>query len=132
MADLLGRLRGHWPARAYGLGPVNETSTLLAQWVRFNRARRISTRDGADLLPLLAALDLPVLALAGAADRLIARPDGVRHLAEAFGPRARYHLCSAATDGEDFTHSRLIRSRSAARHVWPRIARFLDAQEAGG
>ncbi len=122
--NVLGKLMGTWPARLTGLGPRDETAALLSQWVAFNRARKPTTREGRDLYPLLPSLNLPVLSLAGAADLTIARPDGCRALAEAFGPSAQYHLCAQATDGEDFTHPRLIRSRAAARSVWPRIAAF--------
>ena len=128
--ELLGRALGHWPARLTGLGPSDETAHLLSQWVAFNRARRIATPDGGDLFNALPGLNLPVLALAGAADLTIARPEGCRALAQAFGDTARFHLCAAATDGEDFTHTRLIRSRAAATHVWPRIAAFLRAHDA--
>ncbi len=125
--DWYGQRRGYWPARRLGLGPCNESATLLAQWVRFNRQRKITTRKGADLFDAVSGFNLPVLALAGAGDTYIARPDGCEALARAFGPSAKYHLCSAETDGEDFTHARLIRSRAAATHVWPRITRFWNS-----
>lgn len=128
--EILGRVLGRWPARVTGLGPSDESAALLSQWVAFNRSRRASTRDGRDLYNLLAGLEIPALVMAGAADLTIARPDGCRTLAQAFGDTAQYHLCSQDTDGEDFTHTRLIRSRAAARSVWPRIAAFhrdLDA-----
>ncbi|MEM6311047.1 MAG: alpha/beta fold hydrolase [Pseudomonadota bacterium] len=129
--DLLGRVFGRWPRALTRIGPCDETAKLLSQWVTFNRARRVSTRDGRDVFACLSALELPVFALSGAADLTIARPDGCRELAYAFGPRARYHCCAAATDGEDFTHARLIRSRAAAHHVWPRITAFLQELELG-
>ena len=128
--EILGRLLGRWPARLTGLGPSDETAALLSQWVTFNRTRQASTRDGRDLYDLLPGLQMPALVLAGAADLTIARPDGCRALAQAIGPMAHYHLCDQASDGEDFTHTRLIRSRAAARSVWPRIAAFLRAQDA--
>lgn len=123
--DLCGRVSGYWPL-SLGLGPSRETARLMTQWVRFNRLRRISDRDGRDVFPRLASLDLPVLALSGAADTVIARPDGCAALAAAFGPKATHHCCAKATDGEDFTHSRLVRSRAARQRVWPRITHFLQ------
>ncbi|THH34810.1 hypothetical protein E4Z66_17775 [Aliishimia ponticola] len=129
---LWGRIFGYWPARRLGLGPCNESSALLSHWLAFNRARRITDRTGADIFPGLAMLDLPVLALAGAADHTIARPDGCRTLAQAFGPSAQFHLCDAVSDGEDFTHARLFKSRAAERSVWPRLARFFAQVEGAG
>ena len=128
--DVLGRMLGRWPANVTGLGPSDETAHLLSQWVAFNRARSAKTRAGSDLFDHLGALELPALVLAGAADLTIARPDGCRALADAFGPTAQYHLCARETDGEDFTHTRLVRSRAAAASVWPRIAAFLQQQDA--
>lgn len=128
--EMLGRMLGRWPARFTGLGPSDETAALLSQWVTFNRAGKAITRDGRDLYDLLSGLEVPALVLAGAADLTIARPDGCRALAQALGPTAQYHLCDKDADGEDFTHTRLIRSRAAARSVWPRIAAFLRAQDA--
>lgn len=127
--ERFGRLRGHWPARLLGLGSSNESAALLSQWLAFNRARRITDRNGRDIFPRLAELDLPVLALAGAADNIIARPEGCFALVHAFGPRAQTHLCAVDTDSEDFTHARLFKSRAAAAHVWPRITAFMDALE---
>lgn len=127
--DVLGRVLGRWPRALTRIGPSDETAKLLSQWVAFNRARRIQSRNGVDLFDQLSDLDLPVFALAGAADLTIARPDGCRELAAAFGPYSLFHLCASSTDGEDFTHSRLIRSRAAARYVWPRITAFLQQVE---
>lgn len=124
--SLFSRLWGHWPTGFPRLGPCNESAALLAQWVHFNKTHRIFTRDGSDLLPKLGALALPVLALAGQADTVIARPEGCRTLADAFGDTAQFHICDDARDGEDFTHTRLIRSRAAARSVWPRIVAFAN------
>lgn len=123
--------RGYWPSRLFGLGPCNETAMLLSQWVRFNRQQRITTREGQDLFELLPALSLPVLGIAGVADTRIAPPSGCKALAEAFGPTGQFHLAAAQSDGEDFTHSRLFRSRAATRLLWPRIAQFQNAVEAG-
>lgn len=122
---------GHWPKQLPGLGPCHESAQLLAQWVGFNRARRVVTREGASLYPALGTLGLPAFAVAGAGDTVIARPDGCRALAEAFGATGRYHLCDAVSDGEDFSHSRLIRSQGAKARVRPRIAAFLAEVEAG-
>lgn len=130
--ELWGRLRRRWTAQLLGLGPANESAALLSQWVEFNRAGCITNKAGANVEPDLAALDLPVFALAGAADRIIAPPAGCFALARAFGNASRTHLCQKATDGEDFTHSRLIKSRNAARFVWPRIAAFLESHEQAG
>lgn len=127
----VSRLLGYWPKRFPGLGPCDESARLVCQWIEFNKARKISTRSGADLFDQLQSLMLPVLALAGAADVAVARPEGCKALADAFGTTSQFHVCAKDSDGEDFTHSRLIRSRAAARSVWPRIATFIETVDLG-
>lgn len=128
--DRLGRRRGYWPVRLLRIGTCNESAGLMHQWVRWNRAGEMRAADGRNVLPGLAGWRLPAFVLAGAGDRDIAPVAGCRHIATALGTRARFHLCAADTDGEDFTHARLIRSQAAARHVWPRISAFLDEIDA--
>lgn len=128
---ILCRPLGYWPARVFGLGPCNESAALLSHWLRINRAGRFTARDGADVFAEMPGWHMPLLMLAGAADRMIAPQEGCRALAAAFGPTGHFHLCAQETDGEDFTHSRLLRSRTAAQHVWPRIQRFWTDSEAG-
>jgi alpha-beta hydrolase superfamily lysophospholipase len=125
--DWWGRRQGYWSAKHLRMGPCNESATLLHQWLRFNQARRITDRAGQDIFPQLARLNLRTFALAGAADTTIARPDGCFALANAFGHGAQTHLCQASTDGEDFTHARLFKSRAAETYVWPRIRDFITA-----
>ena len=126
----IGRRRGYWPVRLINIGPCNEASGIMDEWLGWNSAGVI----GDDIGPLqtrLAPQQLPTLVLAGGGDRLIAPVDGCRDFAEMFGPHARLELCGTATGyPENFNHARLIRSRAAARTLWPRIGAWLAEQDA--
>ncbi len=75
---------------------------------------------------------LPVLAMAGTGDRFIAPPEACRKLHELLPGTANVWQECGVDQGfaEDFTHSRLISSRAAARQIWPRIADWLAQAEA--
>ncbi|MEP4194505.1 MAG: alpha/beta fold hydrolase [Aliishimia sp.] len=123
----VGRILGYWPTSVLGLGPCDETAGILDHWLRFNAMGKFTARDGVDMFAEMASWNLPALVLSGAADTVIAPVQGCQALASALGGQAEFHLCSAATDGEDYTHSRLLRSRSAVQYVWPRILAFWAA-----
>ncbi len=125
----VGRVMGYWPASRLGLGPCNESAAILNHWLRFNAARAMIANDGTDVFAETRTWRLPMFSLGGAGDRVIAPTPGCKALAEAFGDTGRFHLCAHDTDGEDFSHSRLLRSRAAATHVWPRIAQFIKGHD---
>ncbi len=126
----IGRRRGYWPVRLINIGPCNEASGIMDEWLGWNRTGVIGDTHG-PLSPRLAAQKLPTLVLAGGGDRLIAPVAGCRDFAQMFGPQAQLELCGTATGyPEDFNHARLIRSRAAAQTLWPRIGKWLSEQDA--
>ena len=125
--SLWGRHSGYWPVRLLRIGTCNESAALLQQWLDWNSAGTMYDPDGMDVMPRLEALGLPVLAVAGRADRIIAPEPGCRALCAAFGASGEYLLVGRSEGfAEDFTHQRLWRSRAAKAEVWPRIAEFMD------
>ena len=126
---VFGRLTGYWSVRASKLGPCNESAALQSQWMDWNRAGRMTDLSGNDVFAGLKNWKLPVMAIAAPLDSDIAPKDGCETLANAFGKTGQFHIATRETDGEDFTHSRLIRSRAAARILWPRIAEFIQTQD---
>ena len=85
-----------------------------------------------DIPSSLAQVRIPVLALAGSADRLIAPWRGCEALARAFGgPDVEFLLCSkAAGFAEDYSHSRLLMSGNAQSDVFPWIAQWIRLRSA--
>ncbi|MEO9819346.1 MAG: alpha/beta hydrolase [Paracoccaceae bacterium] len=126
---VFGCLTGYWTVRASGLGPCNESAALQTQWMDWNRAGSMTDPLGNDVFAGLKAWELPVMAIAAPLDTDIAPTEGCQRLADAFGETGQCHIATRETDGEDFTHSRLIRSRTATRVLWPRIAAFIQTQD---
>jgi pimeloyl-ACP methyl ester carboxylesterase len=110
------------------MGPENEDAAMMRQWCRWNLRRAFHGQDGFDYLGALAQLTLPVLALAGAGDRRIAPPPGCEKLLQAFGsPDRSFQVCGKAQGFlEDYTHNRLILSRSAHKEIWPLVGQWLQ------
>lgn len=117
----------HWIAPSRRVGPEAESGRLMRQWCQWNLERRFVGRDGMDYMQALSRVSLPVLALAGSGDRLIAPWQGCEALARAFGgPDVQFLLCGKAGGfREDYSHSRLLMAGNAQSDVFPRIAQWI-------
>lgn len=123
MTNVLGRA----PGTLLGLGPENEVRPLMNQWFRWNWSGQWRGEDGFDYLEELKRVRVPTLSMAGAGDDFIAPEAGCRRLFDALGsPDKTFLRCAKATGfQEDYSHTRLIASRSAQAELWPRIAEWL-------
>lgn len=121
----LVRLCGHLPARAVGLGPVNEPPAAAhdaCQWV--SRGRRESTIRSA-----LRAVTVPTLAISGIADR-VDPTDGCRRLVEHFASHDVQFVCAGREQGfaQDYDHPGIVISKDAQAEIWPLIADWCREQ----
>lgn len=129
--DWVLRGRRTAPGHYLRIGPEPESAPLMRQWCRWNLAASFVGMDGFNYMRPLAQLTTPVLALAGTGDRFIAPADGCRALAHAFGGPATFHLCGKSQGFlEDYTHNRIVLSRSASLEIWPLVSRWLQSQPA--
>ena len=124
----LARVVGHFPARAAGLGPENETRAAIhdaTDWVA--RGRREPT-----LRESLANITAPVLAISGAADRVDPSRGGERVVGH-FSSRDVTFVTAGRESGYsvDFDHPGIVISKAAQSEIWPRVARWLDEHSAG-
>lgn len=122
--------RRKWLAASGMVGPERESARLMRQWCDWNLHRKFVGHDGTDYLDRLAQIRIPVLALAGSGDRVIAPWRGCEALARAFGgPDVEFLLCSmAAGFAEDYSHSRLLMAGNAQSDVFLRIAQWIRAR----
>lgn len=116
-------LLGYLPGPALGLGPENESRSVMNQWFRWNWSRRWLGRDGFDYAEALGHVDVPTLVLAGAGDRFIAPVRGCQRLYDLLGSQdKRLVICGTSTGfAEDYGHTRIIASRAARQEIWPVI-----------
>ncbi len=115
------------PGKYLGIGPENEFAAVMMQWYRWSLAGNWRGKDGFDYLAALASVTVPSCTFSAAADHFIAPPSGCKKLHELLGGSDKiYRLCGRQSgDSEDYTHPRIVSSRSAAVDIWPRVADWL-------
>jgi pimeloyl-ACP methyl ester carboxylesterase len=120
------------PGEALKLGPEPESAALVREWLGWNLAGSWSAPDGGDYLAGLHRLRIPVLAVAGSADDLLAPLHSVRDLLDRFRSADRTLLVAGRSEGmsRDYNHGGMVLARSAREEIWPHIARWLTRREA--
>ncbi len=118
----LARLRGRLPARAVGLGPVDEPAAAAidaCDWVARGRRSSIIRDD-------LARLSCPVLAISGNADKVDPTP-GCRAFVDATQSLDTTFMEAGTAHGyaQNYDHPGIVVSKDAQREIWPVIGDWL-------
>ena len=118
---------GLLPGEALKLGPEPESAALLREWLGWNLSGRWRSPEGVDYLADLHRVEVPVLAVAGGGDALLAPPAAVHDLLQRFGAGDRTLLVAGRAQGmtRDYNHGGMVLARSAREEIWPRITRWL-------
>ena len=129
---IVSRVLGRFPARLFRLGPEDELEGVMAQWMDWQLAGRWFGNDGTDYSVGLATLDRPLLAIAGAGDRLFAPPYACRGLYDLIGSPDKTFLQAGkgTAFSEDFNHVSIMVGRAARAEIWPKIVTWLRAVSA--
>ena len=130
LSSVMTRIMGFAPGKLFKLGPENEFGLVMAQWYRWSLTGQWLGDDGFNYMEALPAITAPALMLSGSDDKFIAPPEGCRALFDQLGsPDKHYQECGLQTGfSEDYTHPRLVSSRSASREIWPLITKWLAEQ----
>jgi len=115
---------GAFPSRRLRAGPADESAAYVRDLCRFWREDRFASADGADWLAGLREVRAPVLAVAGAGDRLFAHPEPFRRFCDAFPPGAVDFRVAREWDA---THVGLA-CDPRSRPTWDAVARWLLGQ----
>lgn len=109
-----------------GRGPEEEPVAVVREAARWYGLFGRFAGGGEDWSAGLAAVDVPVLALAGAGDRT-APAAACRQLLEHFGSTRREFVRVGKAEGfaGDYGHSELLQDRNAQREVWPLLEGWL-------
>jgi pimeloyl-ACP methyl ester carboxylesterase len=120
------RVPGSW----LGLGPECEPGALVEEWMLWNLRGIWRTPEGGDYLAGLRAVELPLLAIAGANDRMLAPVAAARDLLERFGGSDRSFVVAGRRQGfgADYGHAELVVGRTAREDVWPMVADWMRAR----
>lgn len=130
-------LLGYVPGKRLGLGPEDEAAAVMLQWYQWNLEATWQGEDGFDYDKALkqeaALAALPIFTLAGSGDKLIAPADACRRLHDLLPADDKYWMECGVQAGfsEDYSHARLISSRSSAQEIWPKIGDWLNAVDSG-
>lgn len=123
--DLLSRPTGFFDPAPLGMGRSKIPRAYVAQFSRWFREDRLTSADGADAYEaLLAQLTMPILAVSGAADALMAHPEAVeRYLANFTGAHV-VHRRYVGPGGYEPDHMGLVID-PRMRPMFDEAARFL-------
>ncbi len=152
IAKYLNRLSGYIPAQKLKLGPVNESYHTMKQWydwnlqqnfhssfikqgdmnksnVNKNRATHIlADPEPFDYRQHMPKIAIPIYAISAKGDQFISPTLGCRALFNDFNNHANTFREYSLSNGnlDDYTHSRILNSRHAAKEVWPTVAAWID------
>ncbi|CAD5377537.1 Esterase/lipase/thioesterase family protein [Pseudomonas sp. OF001] len=109
-----------------GLGPEDEPAGIACDALRWYGPFGRFADGRQDWVAALAAVEVPVLALAGAGDHTDPA-QACRQLLECFGSSRRAYLRLGRAEGfaEDYGHAGLLAGRHAAREIWPLLEHWL-------
>lgn len=108
-------------------GPEDEPMGVALESLRWHRLFGRFGDGAQNWWEGLRAVDIPLLAVAGAGDRQDP-PAECRKLFEQFGSTRRSWLCMGRESGfsEDFGHIEMLVSRAAEQEIWPLLAGWLS------
>jgi pimeloyl-ACP methyl ester carboxylesterase len=119
-----GRIFGYVPIRRLGRGSDDEARRYADDFLRNAAGPSWRSRDGFDYFAALGRVTTPILAIAGAGDRLFSPPGDVKRLM-AQVPSATVEIVGKATGLEiDPGHMQMVLDERM-RPVWQRIARWI-------
>lgn len=116
----LARALGRFPARALGIGSEDEAAGILADWLGWNVRGRWRGRDGFDYWAALRAVSVPYLAVAGAADRLLAPAAACAQVVDQIGSTSK-----SLTVQPGLSHRGLVLSHRARDSAWRATASWI-------
>lgn len=124
LSSVIARVLGRLPGKRLGLGPADEPPMLMRQFAQWAAGGSFCSVDGArDYWQALGAVELPVYAGIGAADRFHASPARAKKLVEHLGSKDVTFEVFGREQGfeHDFSHHDIAAGRRAVEVVLPRV-----------
>lgn len=136
VSDWISRGVGRFPARHLRVGVSDEPQRLFRQFRAWAADGSFASHDGGtDYWRSVEAVDLPIWAAVGSADRFHASVPRGRKLLARMGtpPEHKEFIELGRRNGfsRDFGHVDAVRGEAACSEVWPRLLRWLESRSAG-
>jgi len=146
-AKILTRLLGRIPARKLKMGPCNESYYTMNQWYNWNLQKNFKSsfltqsafdksntdtsntnNDPLDYRQQMPNITIPVYAISARGDTFISPTHGCQMLFDDFKNPANVFREYSLSQGDldDYTHSRIMISRNAAKEIWPTVANWIE------
>ncbi|WP_352259796.1 alpha/beta fold hydrolase [Psychrobacter sp. TB55-MNA-CIBAN-0194] len=146
-AKIITRLLGFIPARKLKMGACDESYHTMSQWYDWNLRRNFKssfikqstfnqastdTNGVADELldyrQQMPNITIPVYAISARGDSFISPTHGCQMLFDDFKNPANVFREYALSHGDldDYTHSRIMISRNAAKEIWPTVTDWIE------
>jgi predicted alpha/beta hydrolase len=123
LTGLIGRI----PARLMA-SEESESYYMMKQWFDWNITTKFENRTGRDYKKEMEKICIPIFSISGKGDTFIAPPSGCASYLKAFdNPQNKFLLASqSAGFQEDYTHSRIIHSRTASQDIYPLVLEWFQ------
>jgi len=117
-----GKSLGYLPGKILKR-PHNEDYSILKHWFRWNLAKEFKNETGRDYQLEMPKIKIPILAICGTGDTMIAPVQGCQdYLASFKNPNNKFLVCGINTGyTEDYNHGRIIYSRSAEKEIYSEV-----------
>ncbi|OLF35673.1 MULTISPECIES: alpha/beta fold hydrolase [unclassified Psychrobacter] len=150
-AKLFTRLFGYIPAKKLKMGPINESYYTMNQWFDWNLQKNFNssfikqsnieqsklakniivdvTNDGSfDYRQHMPMITIPIYAISARGDKFISPTGGCKLFFDAFNNPTNVFREYSISNGDldDYTHSRIMISRNAAKEIWPTVVAWIE------
>lgn len=127
MTKTFAKLMGYMPGKKIGR-PHDESYYTMKQWFDWNLQQKFNGKSNFDYLRKMPLVTSPILAICGKADTSVAPIEGCTAFLEGFKNAKNKLLFCGIENGylEDYDHSRIILSKSAAKELWPVVHAWIE------
>lgn len=129
MGKTLTLTLGYLPAIKMKLGPINESYHTMKQWFNWNLGKNFDSTDGTfNYRQHMPKMNMPIYAIAATGDDFVAPPSGcLLYLNDYQNLNNQFREFGINNgDLEDYSHSRVLMSRNAAKEIWPTVLTWID------
>ncbi|AUC77787.1 alpha/beta hydrolase [Olleya sp. Bg11-27] len=122
-AAILGKV----PSKNAGSTEHSEPYYIMKQWFDWNLKQNFIGDNGFDYLKRMDKIKIPILSICAKGDNFIAPKEGCKKFLNAFKNKHNKFIFYSKEAGhlENYTHSRIIKSRNSKQEIWSIVDRWI-------